>query len=104
MEPEGRVRTAYALGLMCLLLGSCAEESTAQVFRSGVTKVSIRDGDQYREGNWTLSPENDEQVAFYRDSADIAGMKTWLERQFPGASEYDSYRIVFSPLVAQTSP
>ena len=40
------------------------------------------------------------QVAFYRDTADIAAMRRWLEGQFPGQEPYQSYRIVFSPLVA----
>jgi hypothetical protein len=45
-------------------------------------------------------PVYDAQVAFYRDTADIAAMRRWLERQFPGQRPYDSFRIVFSPLVA----
>lgn len=40
------------------------------------------------------------QIAFYRDTANIAAMQTWLSNHFPGAKPYDSYRIVFSPLVA----
>lgn len=39
------------------------------------------------------------QVAFYRDTADIAGMKTWLERNFPGREPYQAYNVIFSPLV-----
>lgn len=42
----------------------------------------------------------DDQVAFYRDTADLAEMKRWLDRNFPGSSDYDTYKIVFSPLVA----
>ena len=41
-----------------------------------------------------------EQIAFYRDSAGIPAMQRWLNAQFPGARPYDSYDIVFSPLVA----
>ena len=39
-----------------------------------------------------------EQVAFYRDAAGVDEMKRWLERHFP-SSKFDSYRILFSPLV-----
>ena len=39
-----------------------------------------------------------EQAAFYRDQAGIAGMRTWLERNFP-TTRYDLYKVVFSPLV-----
>lgn len=42
----------------------------------------------------------DGQIAFYRDTADIAEMKRWLDRNFPGSNDYDTYNIVFSPLVA----
>lgn len=45
-------------------------------------------------------PLYEEQIAFYRDTANVAEMRRWLERNFPGAGAYDSYRIVFSPLVA----
>lgn len=40
------------------------------------------------------------QMDFYRKMADIESMRAWLNRNFPGATPYDSYRIVFSPLVA----
>jgi Domain of unknown function (DUF4932) len=40
------------------------------------------------------------QVAFYTDSADVDAMRAWLGRNFPGSKGYDSYKIVFSPLVA----
>ncbi|HEX8195837.1 MAG TPA: DUF4932 domain-containing protein [Pyrinomonadaceae bacterium] len=42
----------------------------------------------------------DEQIAFYRDTANIAEMKRWLDKNFPTSNNYDFYRIVFSPLVA----
>lgn len=45
-------------------------------------------------------PLYEAQIAFYRDTANVAEMRRWLERNFPGAVPYDSYRIVFSPLVA----
>lgn len=41
----------------------------------------------------------DAQVAFYRDTADIAGMRTWLEGHFPGREPYQTYNIILSPLV-----
>jgi hypothetical protein len=42
----------------------------------------------------------DEQIAFYRDTADIAEMKRWLDKNFPASNDYDTYNIIFSPLVA----
>ena len=42
----------------------------------------------------------DEQIAFFENEADLAEMKRWLDRNFPGSSDYDTYKIVFSPLVA----
>ncbi|MBS1794193.1 MAG: DUF4932 domain-containing protein [Acidobacteria bacterium] len=41
-----------------------------------------------------------EQIRFYRETADIAEMKRWLDRNFPSSNDYDTYNIVFSPLVA----
>jgi hypothetical protein len=41
----------------------------------------------------------DEQIAFYRDTANIAEMKNWLDKNFPTSNDYDTYKIVFSPLV-----
>ncbi|HET9952833.1 MAG TPA: DUF4932 domain-containing protein [Candidatus Eisenbacteria bacterium] len=40
------------------------------------------------------------QMAFYADTADVEAMRGWLNRQFPGVTPYDSYKIIFSPLVA----
>jgi hypothetical protein len=40
------------------------------------------------------------QRAFFSDTADVPGMRAWLHRQFPGVTPYDSYKIIFSPLVA----
>jgi hypothetical protein len=40
------------------------------------------------------------QVRFYRETADLAGMKQWLDRNLPASNDYDHYNIVFSPLVA----
>lgn len=42
----------------------------------------------------------DEQITFFENEADLAEMKRWLDRNFPGSSDYDAYKIVFSPLVA----
>lgn len=39
------------------------------------------------------------QIAFYRDTADVAAMRSWLERNFPDQKPYDAYNIIFSPLV-----
>ena len=41
-----------------------------------------------------------EQIAFYRDTANIAEMKRWLDKNFPASNDYDTYNIIFSPLVA----
>lgn len=41
-----------------------------------------------------------EEIAFYRDTANIAEMKKWLDKNFPSQSGYDTYKIIFSPLVA----
>lgn len=40
-----------------------------------------------------------DQIAFYRDTANIAEMKKWLDKNFPSSNDYDSYKIIFSPLV-----
>lgn len=42
----------------------------------------------------------DEQIAFYRQTADLTAMKKWLDRNFPTSNDYNFYNIVFSPLVA----
>lgn len=39
------------------------------------------------------------QIAFYRDEANVAEMTKWLDRNFPRSNDYDTYKIVFSPLV-----
>jgi hypothetical protein len=41
-----------------------------------------------------------QQIAFFRDSVGVAEMKRWLDRNFPGSDDYDTYRIIFSPLVS----
>jgi Domain of unknown function (DUF4932) len=42
----------------------------------------------------------DEQIAFFRDTANIAEMKRWLDKNFPTSNDYNTYNIIFSPLVA----
>ena len=42
----------------------------------------------------------DEQIVFFENTADVAAMLHWLDRNFPSAAGYDSYKILFSPLVA----
>ncbi len=41
-----------------------------------------------------------DQITFFRDIADVGEMKRWLDRNFPTSSDYDCYKIIFSPLVA----
>ena len=50
----------------------------------------------YRENAKTYR----EQIAFYQDTANLNEMKRWLDKNFPGSSNYDTYKIIFSPLVA----
>lgn len=50
----------------------------------------------YKENSQTYQ----EQIAFFRDTANLAEMKRWLDKNFPGSNDYDSYKIIFSPLVA----
>ncbi len=40
------------------------------------------------------------QIDFYSKVADVKAMRAWLNRNFPDAAGYDSYKILFSPLVA----
>lgn len=40
-----------------------------------------------------------EQIAFYQTEANIGEMKKWLDNNFPKSNDYDSYKIIFSPLV-----
>ena len=42
----------------------------------------------------------EEQVAFFREQADLPAMLAWLNRNFPAGGGYDGYKVVFSPLVA----
>ena len=40
------------------------------------------------------------QIAFYADTARIDRMRSWLNRNFPRSRGYDSFKVIFSPLVA----
>jgi len=61
---------------------------------------SFSDETKFREFYKQNSAFYQEQIAFYRDTANIAEMKRWLDKNFPSSSSYDTYKIVFSPLVA----
>jgi hypothetical protein len=50
----------------------------------------------YKENEKTYQ----EQISFYRDAANVAEMKRWLDRNFPASNDYDAYKIIFSPLVS----
>ncbi len=50
----------------------------------------------YKENSQTYL----DQVAFFRDTANLAEMKRWLDKNFPASNDYDTYKIIFSPLVA----
>jgi hypothetical protein len=41
-----------------------------------------------------------QQIKFYKDTANVIEMKSWLDDNFPSSNDYDSYKIIFSPLVA----
>lgn len=49
----------------------------------------------YNQNNETY----EKQVSFYQDSIGLREMQIWLENNFPGNSAYDTYNIIFSPLV-----
>ena len=61
---------------------------------------SFADQSRFREFYRANAATYEEQIAFYRDTAGLAEMKRWLDERFPGSSDYDLYRIVFSPLVS----
>lgn len=61
---------------------------------------SFADATKFREFYRANLATYREQIAFYRDTADIAEMKRWLDRNFPASNDYDTYKIIFSPLVA----
>jgi hypothetical protein len=61
---------------------------------------SFADTSNFREFYKENATTYQEQITFYRDTANVAEMKKWLDKNFPGQSGYDCYKIVFSPLVA----
>ena len=40
------------------------------------------------------------RISFFTDTVNTAEMKKWLDFHFPESSDYDSYKIIFSPLVS----
>jgi hypothetical protein len=61
---------------------------------------SFADETHFREFYKQNVETYESQIAFYRDTANIAEMKRWLDKNFPGSNDYDTYKIIFSPLVA----
>lgn len=61
---------------------------------------SFADTTKFREFYAESRPVYDRQIACYRDSLDVDGMKQWLDKNFPSGGSYDTYDIVFSPLVS----
>ncbi len=51
---------------------------------------------KFYEENWQTYQG---QIAFYRDTLNVAEMNHWLQRNFPASHGYDSYKIIFSPLM-----
>ena len=69
--------------------------------RPYLTKLqSFADYTKFREFYKQNHETYDDQIAFYRDTANIAEMKRWLDKNFPSSNDYDTYKIIFSPLVA----
>jgi hypothetical protein len=78
-------------------------------FRSGRTNTlrpylaqmqSFADESGFRAFYKHNEPFYAQQIAFFRDTVGVDEMKQWLEKNFPGVDPYDSYRIIFSPLVS----
>lgn len=61
---------------------------------------SFSDTTAFREFYRKHAATYQEQIAFYRDVADVAEMKRWLDRNFPTSSNYNCHKVIFSPLVA----
>ena len=61
---------------------------------------SFADATNFREFYKQNRNTYDAQIGFFRDTADLAEMKRWLDRNFPKSNDYDTYKIIFSPLVA----
>lgn len=54
---------------------------------------------QFRAFYSNNKPIYEKQIAFYRDTANIAGMISWLRKNFP-SSDYNCFKVIFSPLVS----
>ncbi|HEU4478438.1 MAG TPA: DUF4932 domain-containing protein [Pyrinomonadaceae bacterium] len=61
---------------------------------------SFADVSDFRSFYQENSKTYQEQINFYRETANVAEMKRWLDKNFPGSNDYDTYKIIFSPLVA----
>ena len=61
---------------------------------------SFADASRFRAFYAQNQPTYAAQIDFFRSAADVEGMRSWLNSNFPGATPYDSYKIIFSPLVA----
>ena len=61
---------------------------------------SFADASDFRKFYKENSTTYQEQIHFYRETANVAEMKRWLDKNFPGSNDYDTYKIIFSPLVA----
>ncbi len=61
---------------------------------------SFADTTNFREFYKENASTYQQQIAFYRDKANIAEMRRWLDKNFPSSSGYNCYKIIFSPLVA----
>lgn len=61
---------------------------------------SFADTTRFREFYAESRPVYQRQILCYRDSLDVDGMKKWLDENFPSGGGFDTYDIVFSPLVA----
>ncbi len=69
--------------------------------RPYVTQLQLfADATNFREFYKENTSTYHQQIVFYRDTANIAEMKRWLDKSFPSSSGYDCYKIIFSPLVA----
>lgn len=54
----------------------------------------------FREFYRRNEPTYADQIAFYEQEADVEAMLAWLDGNFPASSGYDTYKVIFSPLVA----
>lgn len=61
---------------------------------------SFADVSEFRKFYKENSKTYQEQIAFYQNTANLAEMKRWLDKNLPGSNDYDTYKIIFSPLVA----